>query len=63
MSSLSEQIVQLVQTLSDEEQRQVLLFVEFLEHKQQRNTSTDSTFVQASQDVIQKRRDAYRELT
>ena len=63
MTSTLAQIIQLVQTLSEEEQWQVLLFVEFLEYKRQRAASADSAFVKTSQDVVQKRRDAYRDLT
>ena len=63
MSSTTEKMMRLVQALSEEEQRQVLLFVEFLEYKRQRAASTDSTFVQTSQEVIQKRRDACQDLS
>ena len=59
MSSTTEKIMRLVQALSEEEQRQVLLFVEFLEYKRQRAATVEATFVQTSQDVIQKRCDAH----
>ncbi|MEO0648560.1 MAG: DUF2281 domain-containing protein [Cyanobacteria bacterium J06650_10] len=34
--------MQLVQVLSEEEQRQVLLFIEFLEYKRQKAAAADS---------------------
>lgn len=62
MTSLSEQILQSIQSLSEQDQRQVLLFIEFLEYKRQQAAAADSEFAQTAQDVIQKRRDAYQDL-
>lgn len=63
--TLSEKIVQGMQALSEDEQRQVLLFVEFLQYKKRQwasSVESDSEFTQVSQTVMQKRRDAYKEL-
>jgi len=62
MPSLSEQILQAIQALSEDEQRQVLLFVEFLHYQRQQASLTDSEFVQNSQNIMQARHDAYRML-
>ena len=62
--SLSEQILKAIQALSEDEQWQVLLFVEFLQYQHQRQQASlaDSEFTQAAQEVMQERRDAYHEL-
>ena len=62
---LSEKIVHGMKALSVDEQRQVLLFVEFLQYRKRQRTpsvDSDSEFTQASQTVMQKRRDAYNKL-
>ncbi|MEL7333732.1 MAG: DUF2281 domain-containing protein [Cyanobacteria bacterium J06560_2] len=62
MPSLSEQILQNIQSLSDKEQHLLLVFIEFLEYKRQQAATAKPEFAQTSQDIIQKRRDAYQDL-